>query len=137
MKKNVSFLEFIPAIISMLCAVGVMTFARACGLKPDGTWMRCHAAQVMVFIISVCLTLLMIFPVFINKKIIKSIFYIIGGIGGVLIFLIPGIIKPLCMMQTMRCYTVMQPYVRILSVVEILFCLILLVRINIKNRSND
>ena len=37
-------------------------------------------------------------------------------LGAVVVFFIPGVICPLCMMKTMRCHTVFQPFVRIMSV---------------------
>ena len=37
-------------------------------------------------------------------------------IGAIVVFFIPGVICPLCMMKTMRCHTVFQPFVRIMSV---------------------
>ena len=37
-------------------------------------------------------------------------------IACVVVFCIPGGICPLCMMKTMRCHTVFQPFVRIMSV---------------------
>ncbi len=137
MKNKISILDFLPSVISLFCAIGVMTFCKACGLKPDGSWMRCHAAQMMAFAISACLTVLMIFPAFIKNKPAKSIFYVLGLAAGILLFLVPGIIKPLCMMRTMRCYTHMQPFVRIMSLVEILFCIILFIKTNLKSKSDD
>ena len=37
-------------------------------------------------------------------------------IASVVVFFIPGGICPLCAMKTMRCHTVFQPFVRIMSV---------------------
>jgi len=137
MKNKISVLDFLPSVISLFCAIGLMTFCRACDLKPDGSWMRCHAAQMMAFAVSLCLTLIMLCPAFIKNKLARSIFYVLGLAGGILLFLVPGIIKPLCMMQTMRCYTHMQPYVRVLSIVEIIFCLILFIKANLKKMPDD
>ncbi len=137
MKNKISILDFLPSVISLFCAIGVMTFCSACDLKSDGSCMRCHDAQIMAFAVSLCLTIIMLCPPFIKNKLAKSFFYIIGLAGGILLFLVPGIIKPLCMMQTMRCYTHMQPYVRVLSIVEIIFCLILFIKANLKNKPDD
>ena len=46
----------------------------------------------------------------------KTILYGLGIVGSVIVFLIPETIMPMCMMRTMRCYTVMQPFVRIMAV---------------------
>ena len=137
MKNRISLLDFIPSVISLFCAIGVMIFFDACCPKADGTWMRCHSARQMVLCVSGCLILMMLIPAFIKNRKAKFIFYIAGFAGGILLFLVPGIIKPLCMMQSMRCYTAMQPYVRIMSAAEILFCIILFIRESLKNKSSD
>jgi len=125
MNKKVSFADFLPAIFTFICAIGLMTFARGCDIKDDGSWMRCHSAQLTAFAISLALTVFLIFPAILKSKLAKIIFFILGITGGVLLFLVPGIIKPMCRMQTMRCYTIMQPFVRLFSLLEIISSLLL------------
>ena len=46
----------------------------------------------------------------------KTALYGLGIVGSIVVFLLPETILPMCMMRTMRCYTVMQPFVRIMAV---------------------
>ena len=53
---------------------------------------------------------------FIENKGVRLALQVLCLLGAVVVFFIPGVICPLCMMKTMRCHTVFQPFVRIMSV---------------------
>ena len=109
-------MSFAGAALSLLLSVGTLTLFHACDIKEDGTWMHCHDAQNAVVIGGFLLVLLLTAAALIRNKTAGVIFYGLGVIGSVIIFLIPGTIISMCMMQTMRCYTTMQPFVRIFCV---------------------
>ena len=117
-------MAIIPAVLSLLLSIGTLTVFHACEIKEDGTWMHCHDAQNAVAIGGVVLTLLMSAALPFEKKMLKAVLYGLGVISSIITFLIPGSIISMCMMHTMRCYSVMQPFVRILSVLIAVCCLI-------------
>jgi len=101
MKKRFNFISFVPVVPSLMLVVGVLTVFGACGMKEDGTWMRCHAVQNDLVILGIITTGLFLLGAF-GKKMIRIIANLLGTIGSVGIFLLPGIIKPMCMVNTMR-----------------------------------
>lgn len=113
--KN-KWLSLIPTAIGVLLAVGVMTVFSACGPKEDGSWMNCHQAQTAVAACGAVLAVLFALAAFIKNKVLVMLLNIAALVVSVIAFLIPGNIMHLCMMKTMRCYTVMQPFVRIMSI---------------------
>ena len=116
MFKNRSIWPFIPAGLGLLMALGTTFVFHACERKEDGTWMHCHTAQngaaaaglviCLLFFIAACLK---------NRKAVIAL-NVAGIAAAVVTFLIPGVFVSMCMMQTMRCYAVMQPFVRIVSI---------------------
>ena len=114
---------FLPALFSLFLSIGTKTFFHACEIRDDGTWMHCHTAENAVIIGGVLLMLLSITAACIQNKRISIILNILCAAGAVAVFLIPGVLVSMCMIQTMRCYAVMQPFVRILSALIIVFSL--------------
>ena len=117
MKQSRAFIwEWIPALLSALLVLGVLTVFSACGMKDDGTWMKCHGAQTAVAKFGGGMTALFLLAAVLRNTALKTVLYGLGIVGSVAVFLIPEMILPMCMMRTMRCYTVMQPFVRIMVV---------------------
>ena len=104
-KKDV-IIPLVPAALSALLLAGGVTVFSACEPKPDGTWMHCHQCQNMVAGSAVG----------VKNKPVRLALLALAVIASVVVFFIPGGICPLCMMKTMRCHTVFQPFVRIMSV---------------------
>ena len=103
--------------LSLLLAIGSVQWFHACGPTEDGAWMSCHWAQQaaaalgwLLFVLS-----LVAFAAPVRLGLRKGIYAAQLGIA-LLTALFPGTIIPLCMMDTMRCHTIMQPAVRILAV---------------------
>jgi hypothetical protein len=78
--------------------------------------MKCHGAQTTVAKLGGAMTALFLLAALMRSRILKTGLYGLGIVGSVIVFLIPETIMPMCMMRTMRCYTVMQPFVRIMAV---------------------
>ncbi len=114
----------LPAVVSLLLVIGVLTVFSACGKKDDGTWMHCHDVQNMVAVCGVVMTVLFVICAFVTNKVFRLILNLAVLAAAIVAFLLPGTIMPMCMMNTMRCYTVMQPFVRIMSAVAALSALI-------------
>ncbi len=115
-QRRESIRKWIPALLSVLLVFGVLTVFGACGMKDDGTWMKCHGAQKTVAKVGGAMTALFLLAALMRSRILKTGLYGLGIVGSVIVFLIPETIMPMCMMRTMRCYTVMQPFVRIMAV---------------------
>jgi len=114
-KKDV-IIPLVPAALSALLLAGGVTVFSACEPKPDGTWMHCHQCQNMVAGSAVGLIALYGASALVTKKHVRLALLALAVIASVVVFFIPGGICPLCMMKTMRCHTVFQPFVRIMSV---------------------
>ena len=114
-KKDV-IIPLVPAALSALLLAGGVTVFSACEPKPAGTWMHCHQCQNMVAGSAVGLIALYGASALVTKKPVRLALLALAVIASVVVFFIPGGICPLCMMKTMRCHTVFQPFVRIMSV---------------------
>ena len=121
-QSRASIRKWIPALMSLLLVFGVLTVFSACGMKDDGTWMKCHGAQTAVAKLGGAMIVLFILAVELRNRALKTVLYGLGIIGSVAVFLIPETILPMCMMRTMRCYTIMQPFVRIMAVLIAATC---------------
>ncbi len=127
MRKSERILvNLIPTVLYLLLAAGSATVFSACGLKDDGTWMHCHSTQDTVVLCAFILSAVLLFHAFLHQRIPRMILNGIGLAGAVSIFLIPGNLMPMCMMHTMRCYTLFQPFVRFMTV---LICFVSIVNI--------
>ncbi len=124
MSGKKTIISLIPACVSVLLMIGVMTVFSACGMKDDGTWMHCHDVQNTVAICGGIMAVLFAASALLKNKMLKVLLNAAAVIVSVIAFLIPGTIMPMCMMNTMRCYTVMQPFVRIMTVVAALLALL-------------
>lgn len=119
-----TLLKLVPSGLSLLLALGSFTVFAACGVKEDGSWMRCHSAQTTVTLCAVLLSVFLVLPAFIRKRALRIVLNGIGIAGSAIILLLPGKLMPMCMMHTMRCYTLFQPFVRIMAVLVACSCLI-------------
>ncbi len=126
MKKN--FLRFLPLVFALLCALGTATVFHGCDIKEDGTWMRCHDARNLALWISLGLSALLLAAALLPGRVLSMILFGVSLAGCILLFLVPGTLRPLCMMKTMHCYTMMQPFVRIMASLTGLSSLLLLIR---------
>lgn len=127
-------IAFIPAALSFLLSLGTMTVFRACSVKDDGTWMHCHTAQNAAAAGGFLLCILFVSCIFVRASGARAALYAAGIVGAAIVFMIPGSIVSMCMMSTMRCYAVMQPYVRVMSALTIVAAAINIVGV-FKNRT--
>jgi len=114
-KKDV-VIPLVPAALSALLLVGGVTVFSACEQRPDGSWMHCHQCQNSVAASAAGLVVFFGTATFVKNKGVRLALQALSLIGAIVVFFIPGVICPLCMMKTMRCHTVFQPFVRIMSV---------------------
>ena len=114
-KKDV-IIPLVPAALSALLLAGGVAVFSACEQRADGSWMHCHQCQNMVAGSAVGLIALYGASSLVKNKPVRLVLLALAVIASVVVFFIPGGICPLCAMKTMRCHTVFQPFVRIMSV---------------------
>lgn len=114
-KKDI-IIPLVPAALSALLLAGGVTVFSACEQRADGSWMHCHQCQNMVAGSAVGLIALYGASSLVKNKSARLALLALAVIASVVVFFIPGGICPLCAMKTMRCHTVFQPFVRIMSV---------------------
>ena len=114
-KKDV-IIPLVPAALSALLLAGGVTVFSACEQRADGSWMHCHQCQNMVAGSAVGLIALYGASSLVKNTPVRLALLALAVIASVVVFFIPGGICPLCAMKTMRCHTVFQPFVRIMSV---------------------
>ena len=114
-KKDV-ITPLVPAALSALLLAGGVTVFSACEQRADGSWMHCHQCQNMVAGSAVGLIAMYGASALVKNKPARLALLALAVIASVVVFFIPGGICPLCAMKTMRCHTVFQPFVRIMSV---------------------
>lgn len=116
-KLKVGVMDGVVILSSVLFLLGVLFVFTPCGPKEDGSWMMCHHASTAVTGIAVVLVILAVLHLLMpNAK--TKLGLAMGSLPvAVLAYLIPGRLHPLCMMDTMRCHTVMVPGVTVSVIV--------------------
>ena len=109
-------IPLVPAALSAALLAGGVTVFSACEPRPDGTWMHCPQCQTSVAASAAGPAVFFGTAAFIKNRGVRLALQVLCLVGAVVVFFIPGVICPLCMMKTMRCHTVFQPFVRIMSV---------------------
>ena len=113
-KKNL-VLTVAPAALSLLLVLGVTTVFSACPRREDGTWMHCHQCQNTVAAGGIGLVVLFGTAAFVKNRGVRILLQLLAVIASVVLFFVPGGICPMCMMKNMRCYTVFQPFTRVMT----------------------
>ncbi len=116
--------DILNLIAALVLSVGIMTVFQACALQDNGSWMKCHDAQLYIFYIGIVITLLSLLYIFINSRLSKLIINtLVIGLAILQAFL-PGNILSMCSLFSMRCYTIMKPFSIIMGVILVLLSVI-------------
>lgn len=115
MSKSTIIVPLVPAALSALLVVGAATAFSACDQRPDETWMHCHQCQNTVVASGVGIAAALAASAFITNRPTRIALQVLAVLASIIVFFIPGGLCPMCMMRTMRCYTVFQPFVRIMT----------------------
>lgn len=102
---------------------GIRTLFAACGPKEDGSWMTCHHAQSAVWAVACAILVQALVKVFYRGRGmhgVKAGLSFAIAVQGAVCALLPGTFIPLCMMQSMRCHTLMRPAVTVLCVLLVI-----------------
>ena len=116
MKRSHLVLHLSTAALALFLCVGTATFLGPC-VHEDGTFGPCHDAATILSAVLAVLALLPLLPAVRRAPLLSVVPSTVAMVVSVILFLVPGVLCRLCMMDTMRCLSVMQPAVRILSAV--------------------
>ena len=97
-------------MLSVLLVVGIRTFAGPCGMHDDGTVSSCHWAAQAIFGVGIVLVVLSVVRIFERDEGERRGLSLAAALLGILVACLPGTLIDLCMMQTMRCHTIMGPF---------------------------
>ena len=118
-KINIGVTDIILLVLSIVFLIGIRTFFAPCGPKDDGSWMTCHwAGQAITGIASVLLVISVI-HMFVKDAKVKQGLAIAMIPMALFSAILPGNMIGLCMMNTMRCHSVMHPATIVMSVLMI------------------
>ena len=115
-RKRIGWSDLLLFLVSVLYPVLLLTVFDACGKKDDGTWMTCHWARNTVVLFAVLLTVLSLIHIIFSdpgRKQGISICIIAAAFASMLV---PQRVIDLCMMQDMRCRSLMMPGTIVLSI---------------------
>ena len=102
--------------LSVLLIVGILSFAGSCGVHDDGSVSACFWAERAVLGMGIVLAILSVVRIFERDEGERRGLSLAAACLGVLIACAPGVLIDLCMMATMRCHTIMRPFVLIVGV---------------------
>lgn len=118
--KRRGIMQWTALALSVLLAAGVMTLFRACPPAEDGTWMHCHTVQIYLCGLGIAAAVIAAAGLLIRSRSAALVLDLAGAAAACIAALLPGTIMKMCMMDTMRCYAVMQPFARVMGVLLIL-----------------
>lgn len=112
MKKNL--FAILLLIFAAVIAVGSVTVLGPC-VHPDGSAGLCADTGKALLIDGCVMAILAILIMLVNRRGIRMTLFAAALCAAVTGILLPGVIMPLCKMDTMHCRAVMQPSMIILS----------------------
>ena len=119
-KRRCGTTDILLVVLNLIFFVGIQTVFAPCEARPDGSWMTCHWAGQALIGIAAALLAIAVMHLVIPRTQVKIGLSLAVIPVSVLAFAVPDHLIDLCMMETMRCHTVMQPAARAISVVLIL-----------------
>ena len=115
-KNRIGVLDIVAAVVSVLVILGVLTFAGPC-VHDDGSAAMCSGAGQGILWVGIIALIASLARMLMPGKALKVVFGAVVAVLGIVVALMPGVIMPLCMMQTMHCQTVMRPVAMVLGIV--------------------
>lgn len=112
MKKNL--FAILLMIFAVVIAVGSVTVLGPC-VHEDGSKGPCADAGRALLIDGCVMAILAILITLVNRRGLRMALFAAALCAAIIGILLPGVIMPLCKMDTMHCRAVMQPSMIILS----------------------
>lgn len=96
-------------VVAVLLAVGALTFAGPC-IHEDGSSAACHTASIAIAGSGILAAVAALGSLLVRDGKLAGGMLLVSAVAGLFAALSPGMLFGLCMMQTMRCWTVMKPF---------------------------
>ncbi|BEU88822.1 hypothetical protein TAMA11512_22860 [Selenomonas sp. TAMA-11512] len=119
-KRNFGATDVLLLVLNAAFFIGIQSVFMPCEARPDGTWMHCHWAGQALTGVAAVLAVTALLHLVISRPQVKQGLSLAMIPLSVLAILLPGHLIELCMMETMRCHTVMKPAVTAISLLNIL-----------------
>lgn len=116
-KQKFKYLTYGVLVLGILAIVGLFTFAGSCS-HDDGTLAACFNSATGIggaALFMVAVAMFGLFEVTPNVRIIIGLLIVLLGL---FIAFAPGNILPLCMMETMQCRAIMQPFAMVVGILS-------------------
>lgn len=110
-------------VLAALLVVGVATFAGPC-IHEDGTEAACHAASRAVLVVGAVACVSTLASLIVRSSKASGACALVAACCGAFAAIAPSTLLGLCMMQTMRCWTVMRPFAMVCGAVLLLCAVI-------------
>ena len=120
-RKTVNIIYGAVLFLSGLClSAGTQFVFHACGMHDDGSYGRCHYAQLVVACLGLLIAAGALCSILWRTREVMCTVSVVTACTAVLTLLIPGPVIPLCMMKTMHCLTMMKPFTTVMGSVVLL-----------------
>lgn len=120
-------LKAVAAVLAAVLVVGAFTFAGPC-VHEDGSAAACHAAQLGIIVAGAVALVAAVAALFVKNGKVAGAVLVVAACAGLVAAFAPGNVWPLCMMATMRCHVIMQPFAQFVGVAVAAVSLIAAVR---------
>ena len=137
MKNKVNkLMPIIAVVLSLLLVIGVNTLFSACAPKDDGSWMHCHMVQVCSMCLGIVILVLSAAMLFVKAKTVGNILRALSLVLSVSVGVLPNCMS-MCMMDNMRCHSVMKPFLLVLCVLLSLTFTLSFIPFNKKEKNGE
>lgn len=114
--KNI-IINILYIILTLGLTVGVLTIFAPCGPNEDGSYMNCHWAGLMIAALGVVLVIQAIAHIFFKNPHARRAVSVSMLPVMILTICIPDKLIHMCMMEEMRCRSIMEPAVTVITVI--------------------
>lgn len=116
-------LGLVGVVIGVLATMGVLTFAGPC-VHDDGGHGMCFDASLAVAVLGGLVAIGCIATLFLRSGKAAGVVALCVAACGALMVASPGTLFGLCMMETMRCWTIMRPFAMLCGIVVVCVALV-------------
>ncbi len=125
MSKKISMiLTVLSLVLGLVLCLGAEFLFSACGADEDGSYMRCHWAQMAVVAVAAVLIVIYVLALLVRDARVRAGLVLATVPMSVAVMLIPGTVIGLCMMATMHCRAMLRPACLVLGLVMAVIALI-------------
>ena len=117
-KQRAGATDILLMLLNIVFFIGMETVLEPCDVHAEGMPMPCHWAGNALSGISAVLVIICVMHLAARPQVKVGLSLAIIPLAALAIVL-PGHLIDLCMMESMRCHTVMQPAVMVISVLNI------------------